>query len=430
VDGPTTRLRLLVWCPRVNLGGGARLLLPLVAGFGRDPRIALIRLAVPDASLGPKDLGLPGHERLELHLLRMHGWRAFVAQHGRVAGIPGSGRLKALARELLSPRFETWRQRELAKAAHDCDLVYVFWPHLQPFPPVAKPIVCTIQDTTILEFPDVAVEEAKREWLRIHDWLQRATRVVVSSNATSASLARLFGDNLQPLAVIHHAISPAVPGRRVTVADVRTVVSAPRYLVYPANITAHKNQYNLLLTWSRFERRRQIPLVLFGPGTECLHQGGPDWPRDLQAARLAGLIFRCGLERGQDYFNLGYVSDAMAESIIAGAAGLIMPSMAEGGGSYPVEEALSVGVPVLCSDIPVMREHLSSRSAKVVWFDPHSPDSMLGALNRFLDDYESYKASAMQAMSDPRPTWDDVARAYADQFFEVLNSEGRVGRGH
>ena len=33
-----------------------------------------------------------------------------------------------------------------------------------------------------------------------------------------------------------------------------------------------------------------------------------------------------------------------------------MSSLDEGGDSYPVEEALSVCIPVLCSDIPVMRK--------------------------------------------------------------------------
>jgi len=33
-----------------------------------------------------------------------------------------------------------------------------------------------------------------------------------------------------------------------------------------------------------------------------------------------------------------------------------MTSLAKGGGSYPVEEVLSVGTPVLCSDIPIMRD--------------------------------------------------------------------------
>jgi len=41
--------------------------------------------------------------------------------------------------------------------------------------------------------------------------------------------------------------------------------------------------------------------------------------------------------------------------MIAGACGLLLPSFAEGYG-MPVTEALSLGVPVLCSDLPALRE--------------------------------------------------------------------------
>jgi len=105
------------------------------------------------------------------------------------------------------------------------------------------------------------------------------------------------------------------------------------------------------------------------------------------------------------------------------ATALVMPTLSEGGGSYPVEEALSVGVPVLCSDIPVMREHLANRSAKIAWFDPESADSIAKAFDQVFDNYDEYKESALRAMNDPRPTWDDVAGQYANLFAEVVGTK-------
>jgi glycosyltransferase involved in cell wall biosynthesis len=102
-----------------------------------------------------------------------------------------------------------------------------------------------------------------------------------------------------------------------------------------------------------------------------------------------------------------------------------MPSLAEGGGSYPVEEALSLGVPVLCSDIPVMREHLNGRNDVVTWFDPESPEAIVRALGELENNYASIKERTKKAMTFPRPSWADVAGEYVSIFQDALrNSAG------
>ena len=99
-----------------------------------------------------------------------------------------------------------------------------------------------------------------------------------------------------------------------------------------------------------------------------------------------------------------------------------MPSLAEGGGSFPVEEALAAGVPVLCSDIPVLREHLRGRTARIAWFDPDSPASIVAALEAVFADYDDYKARAVRGAGDPRPSWDDVAARYVDVFMATAGA--------
>jgi glycosyltransferase involved in cell wall biosynthesis len=176
----------------------------------------------------------------------------------------------------------------------------------------------------------------------------------------------------------------------------------------------------LLTAWSRFDERREWPLVAFGYGTEVLEslEGAASW----RAAQLVGLVARLGLGPGDGLHALGYVSDDEVGALIAGAAALVMPSFTEGGGSFPVEEALQAGVPVLCSDIPVMREHLAERSATIGWFDPASVDSIGRAVGELVAGYPARRASALAGQADPRPTWDDVAAAYAATFAEVAGA--------
>jgi glycosyltransferase involved in cell wall biosynthesis len=75
-----------------------------------------------------------------------------------------------------------------------------------------------------------------------------------------------------------------------------------------------------------------------------------------------------------------------------------------------------MGVPVLCSDIPVMREHLSGRSTRVVWFNPESPDSITNAMEHLIDHYAKYKQSALSGMNDQGSSWDAIALQYIALF--------------
>ncbi len=58
---------------------------------------------------------------------------------------------------------------------------------------------------------------------------------------------------------------------------------------------------------------------------------------------------------GRTVFNHGYLSDTKMVALVGQARALLFPSFAEGFG-YPLAEALSLGKPVICSDLPAFRE--------------------------------------------------------------------------
>jgi glycosyltransferase involved in cell wall biosynthesis len=382
-------MKILFWCPHVNLGGGIRLLSQLIPALVRRSEVEMVRLAVP----------------------RGIDWETY--------GFHTLAKLETF--ELENPGSEDQEERgALVRAASaGCDLMYVFWPQSQPFYAPLIPMVCTYQDTTLLDFPEIIGYPARdAEYALANQWVSGATRVVVSSQATKANLIRLFGSELASATVIPHAILPDSNRSETKLAPAISERIPERYFVCATNITPHKNHYPLLVAWSRFERRKEFPLVLFGLGTDLLTSDVYLGHAFLD--RVKGFIARSQLVIGEDFLTLGYVDDADVLPLIQGATALIMPSLAEGGGSYPVEEALSVGTPVLCSDIPVMREHLSSRSAKIGWFDPESADSILRALNDLLDDYSEYRNTTLRGMSDRRYTWDEVAAQYVKVFQSAI----------
>jgi hypothetical protein len=85
-----------------------------------------------------------------------------------------------------------------------------------------------------------------------------------------------------------------------------------------------------------------------------------------------------------------------------------------------------MGVPVLCSDIPVMREHLSRHSAQIGWFDPESTDSITNAMERLIERYDEYKLSAMAGANDSAVSWDDIAAQYMSVFQSAYDEHHRM----
>jgi glycosyltransferase involved in cell wall biosynthesis len=317
--------------------------------------------------------------------------------------------------------------RRLRRAARGFDVVYCFWPHLQVLPRLSRPLVITVQDLNFFEFPEIiGARWTRHEWRNLNGWLAAATQVAVSSQHSRALLVSHFGADWKAVPVIGHAIKPLVH-KMAGEANAPIKRTLPeKYFIYPANVSVHKNHYNLLLAWARFSRRREFPLVCIGFGTEWLALPWPDCPdHDWPLLRLCGMLRRVRLKAGEDYHALGFVPDDQVAPLLAGATALIMPSLAEGGGSFPVEEALTAGVPVLCADIPVLREHLQQRSAQVAWFDPQSPEAIVRALNHFLENLEMYRQSAQAGRHDPRPSWSDVAAKYVDLFSAAIAKHER-----
>lgn len=404
-------MRLLIWCPHVNLGGGKRLLARLTHALAEQAGITRIRLVVPRAA----DLGLQ-HPKLEivgLTAAQAGGW--LEKERWRSDSNP-LHILRSRARHL---RYQMTAPGLFHSLEHDMDVVYVFWPHGVPYYPFKKPVVCTFQDATLLDFPEILGGRGTTlERERTTDWLAHARTVVVSSDHTRQRLQHHFGDTPTATDLIYHNIllDETLPNSSQSLST-RFANLPSCFMLYPANINAHKNHDNLLIAWSRFARRQECPLVLVGEGVEVMSREHPlaanrYWRQDV----LQGLVTRLGLQPERDLYVYGYVTDTELNAIQKRATATIMPSLSEGGGSYPVEESLALGVPVLCADIPVMRETLTSRDAAVVWFDPYSPNNMVESLNTLLDNYPRYKQAAESGRSSPRPTWPDIAAQYTAVF--------------
>jgi glycosyltransferase involved in cell wall biosynthesis len=76
----------------------------------------------------------------------------------------------------------------------------------------------------------------------------------------------------------------------------------------------------------------------------------------------------------------GYLADVDLYRVVAGAATVVLPSRDEGFG-LPVLEALACNVPVVCSDIPALREVAGGQATLVPYGDVDAlADALTSAL--------------------------------------------------
>jgi glycosyltransferase involved in cell wall biosynthesis len=100
--------------------------------------------------------------------------------------------------------------------------------------------------------------------------------------------------------------------------------------------------------------------------------------------RVFSLLPELGLEVGRDIVLPGTVADAELPSWFAAADVFAFPSTKEGWG-LAVLEAMSAGLPVVASDLPVFREYLShGKDALLV--PVADPPALAGALASVLGD--------------------------------------------
>ncbi|QYM77562.1 glycosyltransferase [Horticoccus luteus] len=99
--------------------------------------------------------------------------------------------------------------------------------------------------------------------------------------------------------------------------------------------------------------------------------------------------------------------DAALRKLYRGASVAVFPTQAEGCG-LPVVEALWQGVPCVCSDLPVLREH--ERGGGCVYVRSGEVDAWAEAVRAVVGQAELRRQLRAAAATRPLPTWADTAR--------------------
>lgn len=237
------------------------------------------------------------------------------------------------------------------------------------------------------------------EYLTAH--LTYADAVLVNTHAVEQDVRQLFSELALPEKPIHiiplgadfTAPENQQKGNDAADAELLQRLSGRRYLLTVGTVEPRKNHKVLI---DAYEKR------LADMGYDLVIVGRVGW-------EMEGLVSRIKSNRhfGNGLYLLSGINDATLDALYARAHMVVFASYTEGYG-LPTIESLIKGVPVLCSDIPVMREVGGDFAA---YFDPDDPDALIAAVAKF-EDAAAYKAQRERIAAHYQPPqWNDTAEA-------------------
>ncbi len=257
------------------------------------------------------------------------------------------------------------------------------------------PTVVTMHDMLYWSHPDLM---STPFYTRPVMWMEKqvsknAARVLTISDVSAGEIQKYLGVDpsridMVPLAGTAPKVQ-AEPGPR-----------EPDLLIAMGNRRPHKNYQGLVRAMALVDESVRPRLVVTG-------SRGDD--------PLLPIVEELGLERWVEL--KGWVTSEELEALYSKATALVMPTFCEGFGLPPLE-AMMVGLPVLMSDLPVLRE-VGGDAA--LYFDPHDLSSIAGAITQAVTSPELLGDLAQRGYARAALySWEKVARGTLESFEKAL----------
>lgn len=259
------------------------------------------------------------------------------------------------------------------------------------------PVVLTVQDLLSFRHPEYVPGGIASRVLRslIRRSVKAASEILTISESSAYDIRTYLDIENSHLTVVPlsggHA-DLALPTTR----SQTTYFGARPFLLTGGNRLPHKNFATLLHALALIDPEHRPGLIVTGGST-------PD--------PLKELVTTLALE--QDVLLLNWVSTQELEDLYVNASLYVFPTRFEGFG-LPVLEAMSRGVPVLCSDLPVLREVGGSAA---MFCDTMSAPPLAAAISDIMaNDQLRQKLSQDGRVQAAHFTWQKTAKATAEIF--------------
>ncbi len=228
----------------------------------------------------------------------------------------------------------------------------------------------------------------------------RASRIITISQFSKGRIKELYGEAKK----IDVLFVPPAPTRSVDVHVLdRFKLANSKYILFVGTKEPRKNLVTLLEAFPEIHSRTNAKLVI---------AGGGGWKNE----ELTRMIEKLQSTEAS-VVTAGYVSDEEKAALYENAALYVQPSHYEGFG-MPILEAMSYGVPVLCSDIAVFHE-VAGDSA--LYFKATDSSNLAQKACEVLENGTRAKQLAESSLERIKnsPTWQDEARKIAHIIAEI-----------
>ena len=255
------------------------------------------------------------------------------------------------------------------------------------------PSVITVHDLSWVRYPEMhPIGRVRAINKYFEPGLRRASRIITDSVFVKQELIEVFG--IRP--EIIHPVLLGVDGLFVPRAPSETVsvlkelsLSHGQYLLTVGTLEPRKNLQLALKAYASLPSilRERFPLVLVGM---------KGWHTADLERRLAPMV-ASGQVR-----QLGYLSREDLAVVMAGATGMVYPSVYEGFGLPPLE-SMSCGVPVIASNASSIPEVVGDTA---ILIDPADVTGLAQCMIRFMEDEELRANLASKALARSKTfTW-------------------------
>lgn len=263
------------------------------------------------------------------------------------------------------------------------DYFFEFWKQVE----IKPKLIVTIHDCLMERFPGYFGLEnfviKNRKYL-----CEMADKIVCVSKFTRLELLKFYPD------IDESKITVISNGGELSLSKSEDVLPfQSNYFLYIGNRSHYKNFSVVLDAFAKPDVNFNSLLICAGS-----HSFTKEEFELIESKNLVGKII-----------HLPIRSENFLANLYSNAVGFVYPSIYEGFG-IPIVEAMSLGCPVLCSDIPPFKE-VAGNSA--IYFNPHDPTELESAMIRLMKNENiRNKYKKLGLLQSKNYTWENCALEY------------------
>lgn len=220
--------------------------------------------------------------------------------------------------------------------------------------------------------------------------------VVAASNATKQDLLRFYKINQEKIKVIYDGFQDLTIFKDK---EIKIENKMKPFFFFVGKVKYRKNVHGIVESFIKFKKNKKSDCKLVIAG----EYGGKYYEDIINNLKKNNLF--------EDVFFIGYITDGKLYSFYKNAVACVFPSINEGFG-MPIIESMSVGVPVITSNISSMAEVAGDAGLLV---DPFNTNEIAQAMEKLFFDSNLRERLIKKGIERSRLfSWQRAAREYLD----------------